>query len=645
VDAGSARGSLTVDDLLGVQAVGDAQVDPDGRRVVFVVADATVEHKASSPLSRLWLLDTDGGEPVRLSAGPWTDDLPRWSPDGATLAFRSDRGERGKGQLYLLRGSAAEAEPLHAFDGGINAIHWSPDGRTIAVVATDPPVRESEGRGEARDWVLFEDEHRYERIWLVDVVSGAVRRLTEPDLQVWELTWSPDGRSIAALVSDLPYQWAWYRARLARIEVADGSVRTLYAPSRQLARPAWSPDGRWIAVVTSTWSDPGMTGGNVVLVPAGGGDARDLTPGQPRSHLDLHWLPGSETLLTAALERNRAAVCAVGLDGETETLWSAERAFAAQSLSASRDGTVLAAAIGEPARPAEVWVGRRGVSGAAEPVAWERRTDFNPSFARRVVPPVETIAWSGADGTPVEGLLVRPLGWAGGPVPLVVLIHGGPTASSDYGFRATGPRGWAPLLAARGCAVLAPNPRGSAGWGLEFAEANHGDMGGSDLADILAGVEYCVAAGIADPERLGVGGWSYGGYLTAWAVTQTDRFQAAIAGASITNWHSFHGGTNIPAFDEVFYRSDPYSLDGPYATRSPLFYVDRVTTPTLFVHGEQDPCCPVGQAYEMFRALRSRGVETRCVVYPREPHPIREREHARDLLERGAAWFTERLLD
>ncbi|HET9015114.1 MAG TPA: S9 family peptidase, partial [Thermomicrobiaceae bacterium] len=585
-----------------------------------------------------------GGEPRQLSAGPWTDDLPRWSPDGAMLAFRSDRAERGRGQLYLLRGTLAEAEPLHAFPAGIGAIHWSPDGRTIAVVAADPPAREAQGRDEARDWFLFEDEPRYERIWLVDVATGDVRRLTDRDLQVWELDWSPDGRQIAALVSDLPYPWAWYRARLVAVDVASGAARTLYAPSRQLARPAWSPDGRGVALITSTWSDPGMTGGDVVLVPADGGEPRDLTPGQPRSHLDPHWLPGGETLVTAALERNRAAVCAVGLDGETETLWSDERAFAGQELSLSRDGTVLVAAIGEPSRPAELWVGRRG-PGAGASVAWERRTDFNPAFAERRVAPTETVAWTAADGTPVEGLLVRPLEPVAGPVPMVVLIHGGPTASSDYGFRGTGPRGWVQLLAARGCAVLMPNPRGSAGWGLAFAEANHGDMGGQDLADILAGVDHCVAAGIADPGRLGVGGWSYGGYLTAWAVTQTDRFKAAIAGASITDWYSFHGGTNIPAFDEVFYRSDPYALDGPYATRSPLFYVDRVSTPTLFLHGEQDPCCPVGQAYEMHRALRARGVESRCVVYPRQPHPIREREHVRDLLERGVAWFGDRLLD
>ena len=168
-------------------------------------------------------------------------------------------------------------------------------------------------------------------------------------------------------------------------------------------------------------------------------------------------------------------------------------------------------------------------------------------------------------------------------------------------------------------------------------------MGGEDLADILAGTDYCVHVGIADAERLGVGGWSYGGYLTAWAITQTTRFKAAVAGASITNWYSFHGGTDRHGFDEVFFGTDPYALDGPYASRSPIFLVDSVRTPTLFLHGEKDACCPVGQAYEMARALRARGVETQCVVYPREPHGIREREHQRDLIERSVAWFADRL--
>jgi dipeptidyl aminopeptidase/acylaminoacyl peptidase len=313
------------------------------------------------------------------------------------------------------------------------------------------------------------------------------------------------------------------------------------------------------------------------------------------------------------------------------------------SMSISADGNTVAAALAGSAQPMELWIGQIATGGERS-VRWERRSDVNRHFDAALLPGIETIAWQAADETPVEGLLLRPPGARSGPVPMVVLIHGGPTSSSPYGFRGGGLGSCIPLLAARGIAVLMPNPRGSIGWGLTFAEANHGDMGGEDLADILAGVDYCVREGIADPERLGVGGWSYGGYMTAWAITQTNRFKAAVAGASITNWYSFHGGTNIPAFDEIFYGTNPYALDGPYAARSPIFLVDRVRTPTLFLHGERDACCPVGQAYEMARGLRAYGVETQCAVYPREPHGIREHDHQRDLVERATAWFVDRLV-
>ena len=634
---------LTPDDVLNLKSIGDAQVEPSGARVAFVVAENFVAYKQPTAESRIWLAAVDDGEPVQITQGPGCDDLPRWSPDGMTLAFRSDRETRGTGQMYLLRGGWQEATALHIFKGSVSAIHWSPDGRQIAVIAADAPRADEANRPEGDDRQLFEEEHPFGRIWIVDAITGEARCVTQGQIHVWEMAWAPDSRAIAAVVSDLPYGWSWYRARLARIDVASGDIQTLYAPDRQITRPAWSPDGTAITVISSTWSDPGMTGGDLFLVPADGGPARDVTEGKVHSHLAAHWLPNGHTLRTAALERNRAAICEVGIDGETETLWVAERGFMGNSMSTSADGNVVAAALAGGGPPMELWVGHIP-SGGGQGVRWDQRSHVNAHFDATSLPDVETVTWHAADGTPIDGLLLRPHGENDGPVPLVVLIHGGPTSSWPYGFRGGGLGGSIPLLAARGIAVLLPNPRGSIGSGLAFAEANHGDMGGEDLADILAGVDYCVQEGIADPERLGVGGWSYGGYMTAWAITQTDRFKAAVAGASITNWYSFHGGTNIPAFDEIFYGTDPYALDGPYASRSPIFLVDRVRTPTLFLHGERDPCCPVGQAYEMARGLRAHGVETQCVVYPREPHGIRERDHQRDLIERATAWFADRLV-
>jgi len=644
---------ITIDRLLEVKTVTGAQINPDGRLVAFVVSESTVEFKQPTSESRVWLAPVDRSKaPWPITSGAGHDDLPVWSPDGNRLAFRSDRARRGSSQPYLLREGFGEAERLtaHDFPKGISAMSWSPDGSKIAVIARDDPRA---GAEEGDDRILWENEraghpeHAFNRIWLIDPASGETTCLTQGNTHGWELCWSPDGSAIAAIVTDLPYEWAWYQARLATIEIATGEMKTIYAPERQITGPVWAPDGQTIAVITSTWSDPGMSGGDVIAISLDCGEPRDITPGRPISHETLFWLPdsGSERLLSAALERNRAAICEVGLDGETETLWSDECSFGGYGsgrLSLSADGSLLATTLVGPGAPPEVWLGRRGSGPQSAPIRWERLTTINGGFPGEAMPRIDTISWRAPDGREIDGLLVRRKGTEG-PAPLVVMIHGGPTGSSGYGMRTSGMGAAVPLLATQGIAVLLPNFRGSVGYGLEFAEANHGDMGGDDLGDILAGVDYCVERGIADAERLGVCGWSYGGYMTAWAITQTDRFKAAVAGASITNWYSFHGGTNIPAFDEVFYGTDPYALDGPYASRSPLFLVDRVSTPTLFLHGEQDACCPVGQAYELARALRSRGVETECVIYPREPHGPRERLHVRDVMERTVDWFVERL--
>jgi dipeptidyl aminopeptidase/acylaminoacyl peptidase len=272
-----------------------------------------------------------------------------------------------------------------------------------------------------------------------------------------------------------------------------------------------------------------------------------------------------------------------------------------------------------------------------------RLANLNPELRERALLETTTLHWRSFDGQLIQGLLVRPAGAADGPLPMLVQVHGGPTSLWQHGFNALRSTGWVPLLASAGFAVLMPNPRGSMGFGTAFAEANVGDMGGADWADVMAGVDYCVAEGLADPNRLALAGWSYGGYMTAWGVTQTTRFKAAVAGASITNWISFHGVSTIPGFDATFYPGDPFNWDGPYGQFSPMLHVRNVKTPTLFLHGEQDPICPLGQAHEMWRALKELGVETQLVVYPREGHGIREREHARDVLERAVAWITERV--
>jgi dipeptidyl aminopeptidase/acylaminoacyl peptidase len=345
-------------------------------------------------------------------------------------------------------------------------------------------------------------------------------------------------------------------------------------------------------------------------------------------------------LICAAIEDAESTLGYLTLDGAWQPIWREQASilrWAGAPFSRSREG-ICAVVRGDLTRPAEVF------TIAPDDGVATRLTDTNPHIAERELAMVETVRWQSFDGLEMHGLFVRPAGaQSRATLPTIVLVHGGPTGLWGYDFPGVRSMGWVQLLAAEGYAVFMPNPRGSMGFGTAFAEANNGDMGGGDWQDVIQGVDWCVAQGYSDPARLGLGGWSYGGYLTAWGVTQTSRFKAAVAGASITNWVSFHGVSTIPDFDAVFYDTDPFDWDGRYGQFSPMAHIRRTTTPTLLLHGERDPICPVGQAHEMFRALKELGVDTELVVYPREGHGPREREHLRDVLLRGVRWFAERV--
>ena len=309
----------------------------------------------------------------------------------------------------------------------------------------------------------------------------------------------------------------------------------------------------------------------------------------------------------------------------------------------------MALAREDPGHPRDLWTFSRAGG-------WQRRTDLHASLAKVAWGAVEARSWRGADGRAIQGLVVHPVEASRSPAsgypaaPLIVLINGGPASLWPFRLAAGGGSEWAQWLAAHGYRVLLPNPRGSLGWGVSFTEANLGDMGGRDMQDILAGVEELVKSGLADPARIGVGGWSYGGYMTAWAVTRPEAeirypFRAAVMGAGISNWLSFHGTAEIPAWDALFWQASPYEPNGPYQQFSPIHHIQHVRTPTLILHGGDDQTVPASQAQEFYQALKERAVPTQLIIYPREGHPIQEREHQRDMLERILAWYNRHLLE
>ena len=645
---------ITVDDILGLQFPGDAQLHPTRPLVAFVVSSGVAEVRESQGAARVWIVPSDGSGAARpLSADHLRATHPRWSPTGAHLAYLGhDRtlepgkigsAEQDTAQLFVLDEGWGEARKLTHCAGGVIGFAWSPDGATLTLMIVDaPPANAAQRLASGADQIEYERCHRFTRLWTLDPSSGDMEPLSTADAHVFEFAWSPDGRRLAALIADEPYNWAWYGARLALLNPASGGFTTLHQSRKQYTAPAWSPDSSQLAVIQCTWSDQGMSGGDVLVVDTSGAPDRILTTGHSRSYLNARWDMSSDSrLCCAAIEDGEAEIGWLTLDGTFHCVWRAPAAILHQGDVTSLDASTqqIAFTLATPRQPPEIHT----LDLSAPAPTPESLTNLNPALSDRDLPETTVLHWRSFDGQLIQGLLVRPAGSGKTALPTVVQVHGGPTSLWQPGFMALRSTGWISLLAAAGYAVLLPNPRGSMGFGTAFAEANIGDMGGADWADVMAGIEHCIAEGFSDPTRLALAGWSYGGYLTAWGITQTQRFKAAVAGASITNWISFHGVSTIPGFDATFYPGGPFNWDGPYAQFSPMLHVRNVTTPTLFLHGERDPICPLGQAHEMWRALKERGVETQLVVYPREGHGIREREHARDVLERAVTWIVERV--
>ena len=640
-----ARRPLTPEDVLSFKSVEDAQISPDGARVAFVVGDS---YKSDSKWAKstIWTVSSAGGPATQLTAGPRTDSLPRWSPDGCHIAFLSDRLQEGQRQVFLLPAGGGEAMALTDVKGeipsprGLSSLQWSPDGSALGFLMEDPETDEERQRSEDKDdAIAFEQDPKYVWLWTVEVATGEARCVSPAALQIWEFGWHPGGSEFAAVASDLPTESAWYGNRLVRFGL-DGKGETLWQSERQAALPLWAPSGDCLAFISSTWSDRGCVAGDAwVLAP--GGEARNLTEGMVASLGWLAWSSDSGELQAIGHERGGTGMYRIRVsDGQREGLWWRQAAVSVANwprFSRADNGDV-ALVLEDSEHPLDVWIGRPA-SGAFE---WSQLTDLHPQSEDVLIGETDVHYWKGADGWDMQGLLIKPVGYeVGKRYPLVMSVHGGPTGVSGSRYYAA--TGWTQLMANEGYAVFMPNYRGSVGWGREFSESNLGDMGGKDFEDMMLGIDSLVDAGIADGDRLAVAGWSYGGFTTAWAVSQTDRFRAAVMGAGISHWLSFHGKSCLSAWDRLYYQANAYESQGRYTRFSPLSYSDNLQTPTLILHGEVDEDVPVEQSYLFHRALKDRGVPVELIVYPREPHGVAEKAHIRDMAERVTTWLRQYL--
>jgi len=635
--------AVTPDLLMRLLRPSEAALSRDGRQIAFAVTESFSEPN-ERPRSRIWLGAVDG-EPRQVTHGPGVDMLPRFSPDGRLLAFASDREQPGLMSLYLLATGGEgedEAQPLGRLEGSVEDIQWAAGGGSLVVLAADPGSdragAQQATRIVAKDGADDDPDIRrpfraWRRLLRVDTASGEAAEVGTEGVNVWEFDLRDEGSAVA-VVSDDPSESSWYDAYVALLDLDARTARNLYRPRWQLQALCSSPDGRRVAFVEGLCSDRTIVTGPVKVVELQSGEVRELPVD------DVGWLGWSddETLLYAGWQGLGSRCGRIALDGSHTELWSGEATIGTRyvpRITVDAGGETVAAVRESAGEAPEVVLFENG--------SWRSISRLNDEVAGELeLPRWERFAWTAHDGLELEGLLARPAGHEGGPLPLVVWVHGGPTASWTWQFAPQ--YGHSLLLASAGYAVLAPNPRGSAGRGAAFREAVLGDMGGEDFEDILAGVDASVAAGIADEDRVGIFGGSYGGFMSALAVTRSDRFAAAVPMAVVSNWLSFHFTTNIGRFDELFLDDDPYRAGGAYFERSPVAHAPGSRTPTLIVHGELDLCTPVGQARELYQALVDAGVETELAVYPREGHGYVERAHQIDVWQRMRAWFDRHLL-
>jgi dipeptidyl aminopeptidase/acylaminoacyl peptidase len=622
---------LTPELIVDGAAPANPVISPDGRWVAYVVAP--VGRRGDRRLSALWLAPADGGSaPRKLTAGTAADAGPSWAADSSSLYFVSDR--TGSAQVHRIRIDGGEAEALTDWRGDISAAWPLADGRLVAVSATEEPTEEDQRRLAERDDAVVWGEEAPSRLWLLDLDTGELRLVAGlGGRHVVEVAQRPDGGPLAVISWGSPdIDPGIFTSELHVVDVQTGAVRDLGPVEKEAASPVWWQAGdtwhvSYLAIV-------GLCGGNAVLdVCLPTGEHRNLTEGVTVCPAGLAQVTGGPPL---ALFADGLDTAIYGLDPVTRRFRRLSIATGAvASLTASASGSVVAALGSTAHEPTDVHAGPPGGS-------LTRISDTRPELRRIRWGAQERLAYRAADGLDLDGLLILPPGLsrADGPFPLVTLVHGGPydRYADRLMLHPHTPGQW---LAAAGYAVFLANPRGGAGHGNDFAVAVAGAVGAGEWTDILAGIDLLVAEGVADPDRLGITGVSHGGFMTAWAVGQTDRFGAALMAAGVSDWGMLAATGENGALEAELGGSFGWEGTGPHPHDqvSPISFAARIRTPVLIVHGAEDTNVPLGQAVFFHRALARFGVEHELVVYPREGHGLVERNHLIDLLRRTREWF------
>ena len=650
--------ALGVDDLFGVKEAHDAQITPDGQFIAFTVESTSLKEDKNE--SRIWMIPAAGGDPIPLTAEGVSSSHPRWSPDGKFLAFLSSRkdadGNDGKTQVYLLSRMGGEAQRLTDAVQDVDDFEWSPDGKQLVLILRDPTPEESEapakkvkGGDDTSDkkskaqppWVIDRLQFKMDTIGYLDrrrnhlyvfsLATKAQRQVTSGDFDDNAPTWSPDGKLLAFESNrTAPDPDRTYNSDIWVVAADNGDLGAHPAQVSSFPgekhNPAWSRDGKWITYEATT--DLKLfyyATKHVVVSPAGGGEAKILTKAFDRMATHPRFAPDGNSIYFLAEDDGTQRLVQVNI-GNSQVTPAIGGRLTVESYSFAKDGT-LAATISTSDRPYELFTIPGG--------QLTRLTKLNDDWlAKHKLIKAEYVSFKSQDGTVVHGYLYKPLDYVPGKkYPTILRPHGGPVEEYQDDFFDI-PQ----LFAANGYIVLLPNPRGSSGYGVDFCKAIFADWGNKDYQDDVAFVDWAIAQGLADLDKLGVGGWSYGGISTDFIIGHTNRFKAAISGAGGANFTSMWG-------HDQYQREYVLELGYPWENRAvwdrvaPFYHMKDILTPTLFVGGNIDCNVPVLGGEQMYQSLKELGRETMLVVYPDEYHEFRTPSHIKDLNERYLAWY------
>ena len=627
--------------ILKVNTIQAVRPSPDGKKVAFTVTEPITTADRSEYVTQIHLANSDGSGSRQITFAEKSSSDPQWSPDGDYLAFTSSRS--GKNNIHLMRLSGGEAEQLTSVKSAVTGFAWAPDGRSIAFQMKDPQSDDEEKAAKAKDdWRWIDENLKLSQLYVIAIEKNAEgkrepRKLTSANFSVEGFDWSPDSKSIVFNHTRTPKANDWPSSDLSVVDLASGEVKTLLASGAAESEPLYSPDGKWVALVMTDDPPRWATDASIYVIPAAGGKPKRIAETPDNQPDPIGWSADGKRILFSEARGTRTQIYSATIEtGAIAELSRNTVVCSAISLNRARETVGFAGQAADRAPEAYV--------ASVDSFSPVKVSNANSELSRLPLGRTEIIRWKSSDGMDIEGLLTYPSDYQSGRrAPLLLIVHGGPAGVFTQTY--IGNRGVYPIaaFAARGYAVLRANPRGSSGYGVKFRRGNLKDWGGGDYQDLMTGVDHVIKMGVADPERLGVMGWSYGGFMTSWIITHTRRFKVASVGAGVTNLMSFNGTADIPSFVPDYFGAEFWDDLETYRAHSAMFNVKGVATPTLIQHGEADDRVPIAQGYELYNALKRQNVPVRMLVLPRQPHGPNEPRMTLKVMQTNLEWFEKYL--